>query len=129
MENTFFANLKIEYANNTYNATRSDLIRYGKDLKGTRTRISDEIAYKEGVNKFIISVDNLMAIFKNNKELRENTLIAISNNSDDGASGITTHKEYIGNAESQLASVRTNIYFVNCKLKLNTPNQEALPIA
>ena len=110
LENTFFANLKIEYANNTYNATRSDLIRYGKDLKGTRTRISDEIAYKEGVNKFIISVDNLMAIFKNNKELRENTLIAISNNSDDGASGITTHKEYIGNAESQLASVRTNIY-------------------
>lgn len=109
LESCFFSNLKIEHDHNTYNATKSDLIRFGKKVKNSKT-ISDEEAYKEGVNKFFVNFDNLIQVFNENKELRENTLIAVSNNSNDGASGITTHKAYIEDGESQLTPTRENIY-------------------
>lgn len=110
LESQFFANLKFEYKTSLYNATKRDLIRLGKDFNGT-TEISDEKAQQIGLEQFVISIETLSSIFKNNPQLREKTIIVVSNNSKDGASGVTAHSEYFTNSSaSQLEATRRNIY-------------------
>ncbi|MCQ5209794.1 hypothetical protein [Megasphaera massiliensis] len=109
LDSNFFSNLKFEKLGNSYNATKTDLIRLGRKISDSE-KISDEEAYKIGVNGFTIELGAFWKIFKDNKDLRENTLIAASNSSGDGVSGIVTHEEYIEDGKSQLFPVREDIY-------------------
>lgn len=109
LESRFFANLKFEYKHNHYSATRSELIRLGRDFRGLPSLSEDE-ALVSGLAQFVISPEALSDVFKNNPQLREKTIIAVSNNASDGASGLRTHSEYFVGNVSQLEATRRAIY-------------------
>ncbi len=97
LESRFFANLKFEYDHNQYNATRPELIRLGRAFRGSQS-MPEEEAFAIGLTQYVISPETLSDVFKNNPQLREKTIIVVSNNTTDGASGLRTHSEYfIGN--------------------------------
>ena len=109
LESRFFANLKFEYNFNHYGATRSELIRLGRDFQGARPITEDE-AFKIGLDQYVISIETLSDVFKNNPQLREKTIIVVSNKSNDGASGLRTHSDYFVGNVSQLEATRRAIY-------------------
>lgn len=101
LEDRFFSRLEFRYGigDRKFNASRRQLIELGRL---TKSDLADEdVAYKEGIDKFIISIDNLCSIFESDRELRENTILIISNSSNDGASGVDS---------SQMMLVRQNLY-------------------
>ncbi|WP_419671489.1 hypothetical protein [Aliarcobacter butzleri] len=58
---------------------------------------NDDLAYEVGINNFVISPDILESLFKKNNNLRKNTITVVSNNSTDGASGLSKHYELFEN--------------------------------
>lgn len=109
LESRFFANLRFEYNHNQYSATRSELIRLGRDFQGVPS-LSEEEAFAAGLSQYVISYETLSGVFKNNPQLREKTIIVVSNSSNDGASGIRAHSDYFVGKTSQLEATRRAIY-------------------
>lgn len=109
LESRFFANLQFEYNHNQYSATRSELIRLGRDFQNAPS-LSEEEAFSVGLSQYVISYETLSKVFKNHPELREKTIIVVSNNSNDGASGLRTHSDYFIGKTSQLEATRRAIY-------------------
>lgn len=109
LESRFFANLRFEYNHNQYSATRSELIRLGRDFQNAPS-LSEEEAFSVGLSQYVISYETLSNVFKNHPELREKTIIVVSNNSNDGASGLRTHSDYFIGKTSQLEATRRAIY-------------------
>lgn len=110
LESRFFAHLKFDYNNSSYGATRAELIRLGRDFLGDRT-IDDDVAYCEGLNQYVVSFDVLKDIFKADSSLREDTIIVVSNRSNDGVSGLANlHSDYFQGDISQLEATRRAIY-------------------
>lgn len=105
LESRFFSNLTIEVGQRTFNGLKSSLIDLGKQEGHPNT---DEEAYKIGIEKFVPSFSDIIKVFRSDSELRENTLIGVSNKSTDGASGIDR-----GERGDQLSTVRNAIY-KNC---------------
>ena len=83
LENRFFSQLEFE-CGRKYHATKSDLIELGKKMGED----NEEEAYKKGIEQFVPSYTAISELFKNDPQLRENTLIGVANSSNDGASGI-----------------------------------------
>lgn len=109
LQDRFFGKLSFEDNNTTFSAARSELIRLGKKMDSS---LSDERAYREGIEQFIPSTSDVITLFKGDYELRENTLIFISNSNKDGVSGITSHYEYLNEetSRSQLKTSREILY-------------------
>ena len=106
LESRFFSRLTFEYDHSNFSATKAELIRLGKKKKPDA---DDAKAYKEGLNQFVPGLDSVKKIFED-QDLRKHTIIGISNNSSDGASGITEHCSYFENGESQLTLARQAAY-------------------
>ncbi|QUH26150.1 TrlF family AAA-like ATPase [Serpentinicella alkaliphila] len=69
-----------------YTCKENHLIKYGELLEGN---ISEEAKFKRGLNEFVISYDKFFEVLNNETQsFKENVLVAVSNNSTDGASGI-----------------------------------------
>ena len=109
LESRFFSNLRFEYNQNQYSATRSELIRLGRDFQGSPS-FSEEEAFSVGLSQYVISFETLSNIFKNNPQLRKKTIIVVSNSSNDGASGLRAHSDYFYGKTSQLEATRRAIY-------------------
>lgn len=109
LESRFFSNLRFEYNQNQYSATRSELIRLGRDFQGSPS-LSEEEAFSVGLSQYVISFETLSNIFKNNPQLRKKTIIVVSNSSNDGASGLRAHSDYFYGKTSQLEATRRAIY-------------------
>lgn len=110
IETRFLAKLKFTNSNSSYSATKQELIRFGKDHSNNQT-LDEETAYKKGVEQFVITLDSLDSIFKNDRKLRENTIIIASNKSTDGVTGIVKHQDFfINKNESQLDATRQSLY-------------------
>lgn len=78
---------KFEFGAENYTCSKKDLIKLGRNV--SRVDISDEAAFKKGLNEFTISYDTFFKEYnKLSDNLKNNILIGISNNSGDGASGI-----------------------------------------
>ena len=108
LESRFFSKLHFSYGpSEKFSATRTELIRLGKTLDPTLDEIA---AYKKGIEMFIPGLEAVMDVFNNDSELRAATLVGVSNNTSDGASGVTSHLSYLGNEGSQLWGVRQAIY-------------------
>jgi hypothetical protein len=77
---------KFEFSSEKFTCARNDLITLGKkDDSG----LSDEEAFKIGLNKFHISYDKFFEkLNEQSKKFKDNILIGVSNKSADGASGI-----------------------------------------
>ncbi|CAA0089511.1 putative protein [Zhongshania aliphaticivorans] len=109
IEQRFFQNIRVK-GDREYSATRNDLCAYGRDLKGDSS-ISDEEAYKYGVEHFVVSWADLRLLFEKDPVLRKNTLVVVSNKTSDGASGVGQHKDYFDSSnQSQLEPHRREIY-------------------
>lgn len=109
LESRFFANLKFEYNHNKYSATKSELIRLGRDFQSNQS-LNEEDALNIGLSQYVISLETLSDVFKNNAQLKERTVIVVSNSSTDGVSGLRTHSDYFVGDVSQLEATRRAIY-------------------
>lgn len=110
IETRFLAKLKFTNSNSSYSATKQELIRFGRDHSNNQT-LDEVTAYKKGVEQFVITLDSLDSIFKNDRKLRENTIIIASNKSTDGVTGIVKHQDFfINKNESQLDATRQSLY-------------------
>ena len=106
IENRFLSKLKYIYGNTPYSATNSSLINLGKTIDSTI--VSDFAAEKKALEQYVVNLTDLQELFNNDEELRERTVILISNKSTDGASGV-------GNSAtvsdvSDLTSLREELY-------------------
>ena len=88
----------------TFHAVTDDFIKLGRLKKESAT---DEEAYKIGVSQFVVELSNLIEILKD-KDVRDNVLVAVSNGSNDGASGIGNPD--CVNANSDLSTLRDELY-------------------
>jgi hypothetical protein len=110
IETRFLSKLKFHYGNSDYSAQKNELIRLGKALPGNEG-FDNIAALKAGVGQYVISMESLREVFEKDNKLRENTIIVVSNKSNDGASGIRNHTDYfIGENSSQLDATRYSIY-------------------
>ncbi len=110
IETRFLSKLNFSYSGSNYSAKKEELVRLGKSLPG-KSGIGDEEAFKEGINNYVVSIDAIRELFEKDTDLRENTIIVVSNKSTDGASGIRNHEEFfISPTQSQLDATRWSIY-------------------
>uniref|UniRef100_Q3AQ59 Putative ATPase involved in DNA repair n=1 Tax=Chlorobium chlorochromatii (strain CaD3) TaxID=340177 RepID=Q3AQ59_CHLCH len=110
IESRFLAKLQFNNSGSNYSATKSELIRFGRDHLNNQG-LDQESAYKKGVEQFVVSLDALGLIFKNDPTLRENTIVVVSNRSTDGVTGAIKHEDFfINKGESQLDATRRSLY-------------------
>ena len=105
----FFARLEFNYNYRPYGATREELIRLGKAHTGDGS-LSDETALKKGIEQFVIPFESLRKIFEQDSDLRKNTIIALPNDTKDGASGVSRHSDYLTGNSSQMDATLREIY-------------------
>ena len=104
LENDFFASLEDSGGNKM---NQAGLIALGRSNK---TCLDDDHAYKKGVEGFHLEPSGLIKLFKDKPELKENTIIVVSNSSSDGASSLQEHYKLFENENGSLDDVRGNIY-------------------
>lgn len=110
IEDRFLAQLNFDYSGSNYTASRNGLIRFGRNLE-QNSSLDEEIAYKKGIEQYVISLDVLRSIFEKDTHLRENVIIIVSNKSTDGATGATKHEDFfISKGVSQLDATRLSLY-------------------
>ena len=107
LEDRFFSKLSIEYSGRPYSATKAQLVSLGRALDPSLT---EDMAYFKGVGQFIPSVDSLKKLFSNDPELRENTIIIVSNSSNDGVTGAANNFSHIEANPSDFDATRQSIY-------------------
>lgn len=109
VEDRFFSRIKFIYGTTSFSASRSELIRLGKTIS---SELDDDSAYRKGIEQFVPSFDKIQEIFANDKELRKNTIILVSNSTTDGVSGAINHSDYLDGfqGDSQLKAFRQAIY-------------------
>lgn len=110
LESRFFSKLYFSYGGAKYSASHADLQRLGREFR--QSELTDDEAYSIGVEQFIITPDIIEAVFKGDQELRDKTIIAVSNNSSDGVSGITQHQGYTTENGSQMDATRRSMYYM-----------------
>lgn len=99
IERDFFSQLTFKYSGSTYRCIKKDLINLGKTFKNNQN-LNDVVAYREGINQFVVSVDSIKKILKQDS-LKGFFLVGVSNSSRDGNSGIQ---------DSALCAIRREIY-------------------
>jgi|TARA_B110001469_G_scaffold31864_1_gene32413 ABC-type nitrate/sulfonate/bicarbonate transport system ATPase subunit len=104
LENNFFGSLDDSGGNKM---NRAGLIALGKEGD---VRLNDEGAYKRGIEGFHLEPSKLIKLFKDKAGLKENTIIAVSNSNNDGASALQQHYKLFENENGSLNAVRSNIY-------------------
>ena len=110
LESRFFAKLTIRYKGGIpFSATKSDLIRLGREFRNDKS-LPEEEAYREGINQFVVTADAINAVFSGDRELREKTIVVVSNKTTDGVSGLRAHSDYFIGDVSQLEVTRQAIY-------------------
>lgn len=109
LESRFFSKLKFSFGDSSYSASHDELIRLGRDYKNDKMLSKDQ-AYVTGVNQFVLEFSSLKKIFDEDQELREHCIIAVSNSSGDGVSGVVKHSGYFQGDISQMDATRRAVY-------------------
>ena len=112
LEDRFFSKLEFKYHKRTFTASHRGLMQLGRYCNN-EVELSDEVAYRKGIEQFIVSVDVLQSIFEADSELRENTIIAVSNSDGDGVSGVNKNISYAIENGSQLDATKTQLYWMS----------------
>lgn len=106
----FLHKLKFDNGTRTYSASRTDLIELGRSYKNNPL-LPEEAAIKEAIMQYVVSVNDLKTLFREDAELRNNSLIVVANSSTDGASGLKDHCELIEGVQyAALDATRQAIY-------------------
>lgn len=111
LESRFFAKLSFGFCGRKFSASREELIDLGRIENPS---LNEKQALENGIDKFIINPDKLMLLLEEDKELRENTIIVLSNSLNDGASGLRTHGTQF-NVYRTLLYRMTNLIFSSNK--------------
>jgi hypothetical protein len=109
LDNDFFAALKHSGGpGNTYLMNRAGMIGLGKSMD---SNLDDEGAYRKGINSFVVSHERLQELHEQNREFRDNVIIAVSNSNNDGASALQKHYDLFEDVEpGSLDGLRRAIY-------------------
>ena len=102
LENDFFARLT-HCGTEGYLMNKQDITNLGRS---ENSNLDKESAYKEGVEKFVVSHQQLQKLLNTKRNFRANTIIVVSNSSNDGASGLQEHCKLVENESGNLNSVR-----------------------
>ena len=97
--NEALSRLNIRLEGQPYGCCRSSFVSIGKKRNSS---LSDEAAYKEGVNQFKVSFEAFRDWFNDEGLVKNNSLVAISNSTNDGVSGIQN--------DGGFAEIRDEIY-------------------
>lgn len=97
-----------------YPCNRAGLINLGKACKQDTTVTDEGVAHREGINQFKPSFDIFQEWFNGEAWLKKNSLIAVSNSSNDGASGL--------NHDDGYKAVRLEIYRFSHIILSSNPN-------
>ena len=103
LDNDFFSNLEDSGGNKM---NKDGLICLGQN----NNSLSNDVAYKKGIEKFNLEPGSLINVFKKKPNLKENTIIVVSNSNNDGPSGLQEHYKLFENETGSLDAVRRNIY-------------------
>jgi len=109
IDNRFLAKLAFQHRGSNYSAARTELIRFGRVLR-SNSLLDEKAAIKAGVEQLVISYDTLRLLFEKDSELRDDTIIVVSNSGGDGVSGIVKHEDFFIDNGSQLDATRQSIY-------------------
>lgn len=110
LDNDFFAS--IEYctgASRKFRMNKTGIVDLGKHLDSTLGGENEQ--YKKGLDNFVVSHESLQKLWDENTDFRENTIIAVSNSSNDGVSALQKHYDlFEGVTDGSLDGVRKAIY-------------------
>lgn len=109
LETRFLGKLKFRHGQTGYSAHPSELRRLGRNFAQDQA-LDDTTALRTGIEQCVIEMGVLHEVFENDSNLRNNTVIVVSNKSTDGVSGIVRHSDFFTNTGSQLDSTRQAIY-------------------
>lgn len=109
LESRFFAKLKFQYNDRDFSASHVDLISLGREFSDDY-HLDENVAYRKGIEQFVLSPDAIVDLFKADQQLRKETIIVISNSDNDGVSGLKTHSDFFTEEGSQLDATRTQLY-------------------
>ena len=118
IENDLFNSIDTDSGTNRpYKMNKQGITALGKSIDAD---LNDEEAYKKGIYEYYLTHKDLKKLMEN-KEFKENVLIAVSNSSRDGASGFQEHYKFFEDAkESSLNAARRSIYCIsNCIFSSN----------
>lgn len=90
---------------------RMGFIRYGESLKPLIT--DENLLFKEGINNFVIDPKSIKELIDKNSNFKNNTIIVVSNSSNDGNSGLQKHYDLFEGEQSSLDGVRRTIYNIS----------------
>lgn len=108
LENNFFGSLTHSAPGSSHKMNRQGIIDLGK--LGSKKNINDTSAYKKGIGNFVITPNQLHNLLNKEHNLKENTLIVVSNSSADGVSGLQAHYTLFEENSGNLDSIRSGIY-------------------
>lgn len=108
LESRFFGKLEFSYGGKKFSARKDELVRLGKEIKSDA---SNEQAYIAGLAQFVPTLESVQEVFRD-LQLRNATIIGVSNSTSDGVSGITSLSSYCEEEgePSQLTLTRQGIY-------------------
>lgn len=119
LEERLYSKLTMKSGDTIYNASKDGLTRLGKTVNGN---LADDAAWKEGARKFVIDSDALKTVFDNDPSLIEHCIVVVSNNSNDGASGVIQHSTFFTGNSSDLDIKRQAIYKFSRAIFSGNPN-------
>lgn len=91
VQRRFLDKLEFEHGNTVYSANPESLVELGRTLINAPSLI-EAAALRAGVEKYLVSIDCIRKIFKQDKSLRNDCIIVIANGND-GVSGLNKRKD------------------------------------
>ena len=119
LENNFFGSIAFSAGSGEkYKMNKQGMINLGKSLDSS---LNDEMAYKKGIDSFVVTQSGLQKLLDENKCFRENVIVAVSNSNKDGASAFQKHYDlFEDDAAGSLDALRKSIYRISdCILSSN----------
>lgn len=106
LDNDFFNSLKNEAM---FPMNKHGITEYGKSLSKD---IGEKEAYIKGLHNFVVDFKSLKKVLSNSN-LKNNTIIVVSNSSNDGNSSYNEHYSLLENDQSDLSGLRSSIYKIS----------------
>ena len=108
LENDFFGHISNQDGEKM---NRRGMINYGKSLDASIS--GEQQQYLKGLENFVIDLKSLKEVVSNNKNFKTNTLLVVSNSSNDGASAIQKHYDLFESENGSLDGLRKSIYCIS----------------
>lgn len=116
LEHDFFSNIENQ---DHFKMNRYGITSYGKSLYPSL--INDKKQYEKGIENFVIGLESLRKLISENKKFRDNTLLVVSNSTNDGVSGTQKHYDLFENENGSLDGLRKSIYHISDAIFSSNP--------